>query len=461
MKFPSEFFFTKVSQRIAIAAFVTLSSCSGSSDDDPAPEAAPQVNSISPTSGLNTIPVNIIGTNFSSTISENTVTFNGVLAVITTATPTQLTATVPISAVTGPVVVKVKDKTASNKPVFTVESPSPEVNKISPTFGLTNTPVAITGVNFSLVLNENKVTFNGKDAVVTAATATQLTVTVPLLSETGPVVVTVKGKTAVGQPVFTVLVVPVVSTAAVTDIILTTAISGGTITSEGGSAVISRGICWSTSPSPTTLGNKTVNGTGGGSYTSSLTGITLGLTYYVRAYATNNFGTAYGNEVTFKSLPILGAEYQGGIIAYIFQPGDPGYIDGESHGLIASPEDQGSKLEWRNNAVNTVTGATGTALGAGKTNTVTIVGSTGGPYTAASSCFNLSKGIYEDWYLPSKDELNKLYIARAVIGNFSTSDYYWTSTEANADAWIQSFITGVQSTYSKLGDFRVRAIRYF
>ena len=80
----------------------------------------------------------------------------------------------------------------------------PQVNAIAPASGVINTPVIITGTNFSPVLSENKVTFNGKEAVVTLATGTQLTATVPLLAATGPVAVIVKGLAAANQPIFTV-----------------------------------------------------------------------------------------------------------------------------------------------------------------------------------------------------------------------------------------------------------------
>ena len=237
--------------------------------------STPEVTGLTPTSGLTNTPVVISGANFSKVLGENKVTFNGKDAVITAASVTQLTVTVPMDAATGPVSVTVNGHAAANKPVFTVEWPTPEVTELAPTFGLTNTPVVIKGANFSTILSENKVSFNGKDAVITAATPTQLTVTVPLLSETGPVIVSVKGKTAVNQPVFRVLVIPVLTTSAVsTDVTLTNAIGGGNITSEGGSAVTARGICWSTSPSPTILNSKTTNGSGLGAFSSSITDLT-------------------------------------------------------------------------------------------------------------------------------------------------------------------------------------------
>jgi hypothetical protein len=79
-----------------------------------------------------------------------------------------------------------------------------------------------------------------------------------------------------------------------------TASSGGNITSDGNGSITARGVCWSTSPGPTTaLTTKTVDGTGAGVFTSNITGLSVGNTYFVRAYAENSAGVAYGNELTF------------------------------------------------------------------------------------------------------------------------------------------------------------------
>jgi hypothetical protein len=93
---------------------------------------------------------------------------------------------------------------------------------------------------------------------------------------------------------------PLITTSNLSDIYNGQAKCGGNITSDGGSAVTQRGVCYSTSPSPTLNDSFTIDGTGTGSFISSLTGLMGGL-YYVRAYATNSVGTAYGNELYFES----------------------------------------------------------------------------------------------------------------------------------------------------------------
>ena len=102
-------------------------------------------------------------------------------------------------------------------------------------------------------------------------------------------------------------VIPTVTTTAVTNITQTTATSGGDVTSDGGATVTARGVCWSTSSNPTTADSHTTDGSGTGTFVSNLTGLTPNTPYYVRAYATNSVGTAYGNEVTFTTLsnPVL------------------------------------------------------------------------------------------------------------------------------------------------------------
>jgi hypothetical protein len=94
---------------------------------------------------------------------------------------------------------------------------------------------------------------------------------------------------------------PTVTTTSITNIGTTTATGGGNVTSDGGTTVTARGVCWSTSQNPTISNSRTTNGTGTGSFTSSLTSLSSNTTYYVRAYATNSVGTAYGNQISFRT----------------------------------------------------------------------------------------------------------------------------------------------------------------
>jgi len=95
---------------------------------------------------------------------------------------------------------------------------------------------------------------------------------------------------------------PLVTTTAVTSITLTGATTGGNVTSDGGASVTARGVAYGTAQNPTSANSTTSNGTGTGVFTSTLSGLTSSTLYYVRAYATNSIGTAYGNQVSFTTL---------------------------------------------------------------------------------------------------------------------------------------------------------------
>jgi uncharacterized protein (TIGR02145 family) len=96
-------------------------------------------------------------------------------------------------------------------------------------------------------------------------------------------------------------VLPVLSTGSVSSVTDSSAVCGGDITDDGGSPITARGVCWNQSGSPDTTDQHTFDGTGAGSFSSSLSGLECGTTYHVRAYATNSVGTAYGDEITFNS----------------------------------------------------------------------------------------------------------------------------------------------------------------
>lgn len=105
------------------------------------------------------------------------------------------------------------------------------------------------------------------------------------------------------QACSTGVTLPTVTTTTVGNITTNSAATGGNVTTDGGAAVTARGVVWSTAQNPTvSLTTKTANGSGVGSFVSSITGLASNTTYYVRAYATNSSGTAYGSQLTFKTL---------------------------------------------------------------------------------------------------------------------------------------------------------------
>ena len=165
--------------------------------------------------------------------------------------------------------------------------------------------------------------------------------------------------------------------------------------------------------------------------------------------------SANTDDGSCRYTPLIGDTYGGGIIFW---------LDGNGGGLIAAPSNQSSGAQWGCYGTN-ITGAGGTAIGTGTQNTIDIINanctSSNGSPTAADICANLTLGGYSDWFLPSKDELNEMYLNQTAIGGFSTNGY-WSSSEGSGgnQAWKHYFWGHVNGDW-KNNNSKVRAVRAF
>lgn len=195
------------------------------------------------------------------------------------------------------------------------------------------------------------------------------------------------------------------------DIVSATSVSCiSNVSSDGGLAVIQKGVCWATVPNPTIANNHTNEGGGIGYYTSILTNLDENSTYYVRSYATNSAGTGYSEQF------VLTAEYR----EYLNLP----RINYDGYTYVIYP-DLGV-LDWN---------------------------------SAYNACDNLSFAGFSDWFMPNKDELYMMYMHKDDIGGFVTEEpqqwpynqfpfYYWSSTIYNNDnykRWYINFVNGQAS----------------
>ena len=257
---------------------------------------------------------------------------------------------------------------------------------------------------------------------------------------------------------------PILTTTAISGTNTTSRSGGGNITSDGGATITAKGVCWSTSSNPTISNTKTSDGSGTGSFTSNLTGLTSAIKYYVRAYATNSVGTAYGNEVIFTIYLIIGDAFQGGKVFYILQASDAGYDANVQHGLICATVDQSTTagIRW-NNGTNVTTNATALDIGLGSANTTAILSAQTTANThAAGLAKSYNGGGYSDWFLPSYYELEQLYINRVATSTTFAATGYWSSSElSNTDAIFWNFSDGIGYSTAKSLLKRVRAIRKF
>jgi len=238
------------------------------------------------------------------------------------------------------------------------------------------------------------------------------------------------------------LTFPVITTNELIEIFSNHAFSGGNITSDGGAEVTERGVVWGTSPNPTiNLETKTQNGGGTGNFSSYVYGLSLGVEYYLRAYATNSVGTAYGDEIVFETSYAIGQQGPaGGLIFY-----DKGFYSDGWRYLEANQTDFsfGGVVWWNGNwnYQNEIGISPNSNLGDGKANTLLIIEANNNLNNAAKVCNDFVYNGYSDWYLPSIGELELMCqnLYSEGIGNFADS-FYWSSTDTNKihnAHWIQ------------------------
>jgi hypothetical protein len=257
------------------------------------------------------------------------------------------------------------------------------------------------------------------------------------------------------------LVLPTITTNAVTGITSNSATFGGSISNANGNQIMERGIVYSTSPNPTIDSNKIIIGNGIGTF-DTITEINYtyqhvlqsNTQYYIRAYAiTENSISAYGNEVSFTTLSV-GQTGPGGGIVFL----DKGNNSGGWQFLESAPNDQSTGIAW--GCYGTTISGTQITVGSGEANTSLIVAGCNDASFAAKLCSNLTLGGQSDWFLPSVSELDLMFknLQLNNQGNFNTSSDYWSSSDFNSSfAWGINFGSGSLNSF---GNYKNSTIQY-
>ena len=249
------------------------------------------------------------------------------------------------------------------------------------------------------------------------------------------------------------------------------------IISTGGGNILNKGICYSTSVQPTINDYKVEDSSSNNSVSLTIQNLTGNVVYYLKAFVVNESGVYYSEQQSFQTngIDAVGQFYQGGIVFYHFESGEPGYVEGETHGLIAAVEDQSSDSDtgWSYNNF-AETGAISRLVGAGSSNTDAIIAELGVSlfdYYAAEMARAYNGGGYNDWFLPSIDELKKMYYQKTMINTvaetnngslFSENSFYWSSTEFNIfQALRVAFYDGSEDNIGRAATCDVRAVRAF
>jgi uncharacterized protein (TIGR02145 family) len=222
--------------------------------------------------------------------------------------------------------------------------------------------------------------------------------------------------------------IPVIITNEITGIMINSALSGGTITTDQGAEVIFRGVCWSTNPNPTIADNKTIDGTGAGNFKSSITGLSTNTTYYVRAYATNTNGTGYGSTMSFTTLASQFIDSRDGTVYQIVEIGNQIWM---AENLKYLPSVIGPNAVSLATPYYYVFGYSGTNVEAAK---ATVNYSTYGVLYNWPAAINACPS---GWHLPSDADWTELtdYLGGASVAGGklkATGTTYWDNPNAGA-----------------------------
>ena len=258
----------------------------------------------------------------------------------------------------------------------------------------------------------------------------------------------------------------------ITALTCTSATNTGTLTSGVSADGVSSSVPYTGGNSGTHNG-QTVTSTGvtgltatlaAGTFASGAGSLTYTITGTPSASGVANFALNIGGQecsITLLVEPIsIGDWAQGGIIAYILNPSDEGYIPGEVHGFVVSDIDLSSGIKWLNGSYYQATFAHETQVGSAARNSSKILNVQGPGNYAAMLCDNFSSGGYDDWYLPSVEELRILYLNSNIIPGFS--GMYWSSSEFEVGFnYVRVIFNGQYASRNKNQLLQVRAIRYF
>ena len=262
---------------------------------------------------------------------------------------------------------------------------------------------------------------------------------------------------------------PSVNTEAVTGISQNKATLNGKINSNGGGSISKYGFVYSRfTNSPSLNDGYTVelhSSNPTSAFSTTISSLSAGVTYYVRAFAINELGITYGNVKSFRQPLSIGDEYEGGVVAYLFQSGDSGYVWGEQHGLIIPKKDDRptNTYQWGYYSVY----YTYNGIGEGKNNTTKIASACGSGSAAYYVKNQYRAGGKTDWFLPSIGELQKIYYNRNSlnISSSSSNDKYWSSTQYSIYdsnyAYYMHFYNGYSDDSYKSNYKKVLPVRQF